>query len=80
MYQRRRAGVTKHPFRCTICSTAYAPAPPSRPSCSSGLVERFLPLARSLAQPLQGRGESRSRISSQVANMGLVKAIKGFRP
>jgi RNA polymerase sigma-B factor len=43
------------------------------------LIERFLPLARSLARRYDGRGESLDDLL-QTASLGLVKAIDRFEP
>ncbi|HEY7629299.1 MAG TPA: SigB/SigF/SigG family RNA polymerase sigma factor [Thermoleophilaceae bacterium] len=43
------------------------------------LLERYLPLARSLARRYEGRGESLEDLE-QVASLGLVKAIDRFEP
>lgn len=56
---------------------AYARRP--SPELLERLVERFLPLARSLASRYKGGAEPFEDLE-QVANMGLVKAIKGFDP
>jgi RNA polymerase sigma-B factor len=49
------------------------------PDLREDLVERFMPLARSLAMRYRGGSESLEDLI-QVANLGLVKAIDGFDP
>jgi RNA polymerase sigma-B factor len=56
---------------------AYAADP--GPQRLADLVDRYQPLALSLAGRYRGRIESFDDLS-QVANLGLVKAIKGFDP
>src|SRR5215216_6671359 len=49
------------------------------PALQAELVERFLPLARSLAMRYRGGTESLDDLV-QVASLGLVKALDGFDP
>jgi RNA polymerase sigma-B factor len=49
------------------------------PNLREDLVERFMPLARSLAMRYRGGSEALEDLI-QVANLGLVKAIDGFDP
>jgi len=57
--------------------TAYAAEP--TPARLEQLVERYRPLSRSLASRYRGGNEPFEDLV-QVADMGLVKAIKGFDP
>ena len=49
------------------------------PAARAELTERFLPLARSLARRYEGGGESLDDLT-QVASLGLLKAIDRFDP
>ena len=49
------------------------------PAAHAELTERFLPLARSLARRYEGGGESLDDLT-QVASLGLLKAIDRFDP
>ena len=49
------------------------------PAARAELTERFLPLARSLARRYEGGGESLDDLT-QVASLGLLKAIERFDP
>ena len=63
------------PVMTRCCSSAWRRAPTRR--AREALVERYLPLARSLALRYQRSAEPLDDLM-QVASLGLVKAIDGF--
>jgi RNA polymerase sigma-B factor len=65
--------------RATTARCSHAWPPTAIPYAREALVERYLPLARSLALRYQRSSEPLDDLL-QVASLGLVKAIDGFDP
>ncbi|HEX8105252.1 MAG TPA: SigB/SigF/SigG family RNA polymerase sigma factor [Solirubrobacteraceae bacterium] len=65
--------------RADDCAAIVRARAERTPAARSAAVERFMPLARSLARRYQ-RGEEPLEDLEQVACLGLVKAIDGFDP
>jgi len=65
--------------RCSDAELLLRYSAARTPQLLDALVQRFMPLARSLATRYRGGGEPLDDLV-QVANLGLVKAIEGFDP
>ena len=70
---------TRRDRRADDCAAIARARSEGTPAARSAAVERFMPLARSLARRYQ-RGEEPLEDLEQVACLGLVKAIDGFDP